>query len=176
MSDGKRHHEVWRQNRIWVLPLSFISYLLLDPLGSYCFPWFCVANKVFAAVGVILGYFMGRYIDPDLDQMGATSADGRLVNEIPIIGVFLYGHWSTYGAFFRKHHRSIWTHFPVLSTSIRIIYQFYGLFIILFLKHWWNLPIISVFLGMLIGLSFADLLHYMEDLRSNEIRYRNRRR
>jgi hypothetical protein len=165
MSDGKTHHRKWRQGWIFALPLSLFVYALVDIFRP---AWFCSwagcfsGNTVYT-LGVLLGYAMGRYIDPDLDQMGATVADGRLVNEIPILGVFLYGHWATYGAIFRKHHRSFWTHCPGVSTAIRIFYQFYPLFVVLWLKDWNYAFIFQIFWGVFFGLTLADFIHFRED-------------
>lgn len=169
MSDGQTHHRVWRRNLLLVPPLTVITYLATDGLGVICFTKFCLSASVIISAGVPTGYLMGRYIDPDLDQMGTTAAEGRLVNEIPILGHFLYGHWSTYGSIFRKHHRSIITHFPVLSTIIRIIYQFYPLFILIWAKEWFHISIPLFFFGILIGLSFADFLHWYKDVTSGEL-------
>jgi hypothetical protein len=165
MSDGKVHHKKWRQGWIVALPLSLIVYGLVDPFHPAwsCSQLGCFSGNTVVSLGVLLGYGMGRYIDPDLDQMGTTGAEGRLVNEIPILGVFLYGHWATYGAIFRKHHRSFWTHYPGVSTLIRLIYQFYPLFLILWLKDWNYAFIWQTFWGMLLGLSLADYLHFRED-------------
>ena len=165
MSDGQTHHRKWRQGWKYALPLSVCVYGLVDPLGLSwsCSAIGCFSGNTVVSVGALLGYALGRYVDPDLDQMGTTAAEGRLVNEIPIFGAFLYGHWATYGALFRKHHRSFWTHYPGVSTIIRLIYQFYPLFIIFWLKDW-NPPFIyQIFLGMFFGLTLADLLHFWED-------------
>lgn len=171
MPDGVHHHRVWRRNWLWVPPLSVLAYGLVDPikLTYTCTDLGCFSGNLFVSLGVFLGYGMGRYIDPDLDQMGTTAAEGRMVNEIPILGVFLYGHWATYGAIFRKKHRSFLTHFPLVSTGIRLFYQFYGIFLILSLKNWIFPWILHLFIGIFIGLSFADFLHWKEDKRAKEI-------
>lgn len=172
MSDGARHHEVWRKGWIVALPLSLLTYVVVDPFHPAwnCGTLGCLSGNTVYSLGVLLGYGMGRYISPDLDLMGVTSDEGRLVNEIPVLGVFLYGHWATYGAIFRKHHRSFWTHFPGVSTAIRIIYQFYPLFIVFFLKSWYFPWIYQIIFGIWIGLSFADFLHFWEDKLSSSSR------
>lgn len=172
MSDGIRHHEVWRKGWSLALPLSFLTYAVVDPFqpGWNCGSLGCLSGNTVYSLGVLLGYGMGRWIDPDLDLMGTTGAEGRLVNEIPILGVFLYGHWSTYGAIFRKHHRSFWTHAPGVSTIIRLFWQFYPLFILMWLKDWYYPFILQIFLGMWIGLSWADALHFWEDKLSSSSR------
>lgn len=165
MSDGRTHHNVWRQGWILALPLSLLVYAFVDLFRpAWNCSWLgCFSGNTVYTLGTIFGYAMGRYIDPDLDMMGSTSADGRLVNEIPILGVFLYGHWATYGAIFRRHHRSFWTHCPGVSTAIRIFYQFYPLFVIIWLKDWNYVFIFQIFWGMFFGLTLADFLHFRED-------------
>lgn len=165
MSDGKTHHKQWRKGWLVALPLSCLMYGAVDPLplSWSCSVIGCFSGNLMCSVGVLLGYEMGRYISPDADQIGATHGEGLMVNEIPILGVFLYGHWATYGAIFRKHHRSFWTHYPGASTLIRLFWQFYPLFILMWLKDWNYAFIFQIFWGMLIGLSWADFLHFHED-------------
>ncbi len=74
------------------------------------------------ALGNIAGYSTGRWIDPDWDLMSVNSGEGRMAREIWVLGHFLYGISSTYGSIFKSHHRSFITHFPVVSTLIRIIF------------------------------------------------------
>lgn len=88
-----------------------------------------------------------------------------MVNEIPILGHFMYGVSSTYGSFFRRHHRSFWTHFPIFSTAIRLLFvgfvpfilgDYYG---INFIGNGW----VMFHLGFWAGLSQADAIHYVLD-------------
>jgi len=88
-----------------------------------------------------------------------------MVNELPILGYFLYGVSSTYGAMFRKFHRKIWTHLPVLSTIIRIVFVGFVPFLVLdgygvnLIGNGWH----KFWLGYWAGLSQADGIHYWLD-------------
>jgi len=116
-------------------------------------------------LGNLVGYSCGRWIDPDWDIMGTNNAEGRMVNELPILGYFLYGISSTYGAMFRKFHRKIWTHLPVLSTIIRIVFVGFVPFLVLdgygvnLIGNGWH----KFWLGYWAGLSQADGIHYWLD-------------
>ena len=152
MSDGARHYELWRRGWRYALPLSVLVYV--------------VSENVFCFLGTLAGYWLGRYLDPDLDQVGTTASEGRMINELPILGHILYGYWSIYGAVFRKHHRSFWTHAPVVSTFFRFIYQFWGLFLIMYLKGGNFTLIYKLLWGAFFGLCYADFLHWREDKQS----------
>lgn len=116
-------------------------------------------------IGWFLGYSFGRWIDPDLDQIGITSAEGRLVNEVKIFGHILYGISSIYGSIFRHKHRSFLTHFPFISTTIRLCFLFFWLPILFYFFNWnvqwWQL---YFSLGFFLGLSQADLQHFLADM------------
>jgi len=113
-----------------------------------------------------LGYSFHRYCDNDWDIFGSNNAEGRMVNELPIIGHFLYGVSSTYGSMFRRKHRSAITHVPFISTIIRLFFVFIIPFILL---DYWGINLIGegwiyFYLGFYIGLSQADGIHYYLDL------------
>jgi hypothetical protein len=117
------------------------------------------------ALGNLVGYSCGRWIDPDWDIMGTNNAEGRMVNELPILGYFLYGISSTYGAMFRRLHRKKLTHLPVLSTIIRIVFVGFVPFLVLdgygvnLIGNGWH----KFWLGYWAGLSQADLVHWWLD-------------
>jgi hypothetical protein len=89
-----------------------------------------------------------------------------MVNEIPVLGHLLYGVSSTYGSIFRRHHRSFLTHFPGISTIIRLIFVGFVPFLICdnlginLIGNGWHM----FWLGLWSGLSQADALHYWLDL------------
>jgi len=131
---------------------------------------YCLVDWKFG-LGSIVGYSCGRWIDPDWDIMGTNNAEGRVVNELPILGHFIYGISSTYGSFWRKKHRSFWTHFPYVSTIIRLMFVFIIPFTILdangvnLIGNNWHL----FWIGFWDGLSHADAIHYYLDVKSKEI-------
>jgi uncharacterized metal-binding protein len=112
----------------------------------------------------MLGYLFGVICDPDWDEMGATGSEGRMV-KVPILGWLMYGISSIYGAMFRRHHRSFLTHFPGVSTAIRILFVFFWIPLLYYFKivRWedWNIDLYSWFW---LGLSFGDFLHWGADL------------
>lgn len=117
------------------------------------------------ALGNITGYSVGRWVDPDWDIMGTNNAEGRMVRELKIIGHFLYGVSSTYGSMFREHHRSFVTHFPVVSTLIRIMFVGFVPFLVCdnlginLIGDGWH----KFWLGFWAGLSTADGIHWWLD-------------
>lgn len=143
---GAVHHNFWKT--AWFLPL-LIATMLFVLVGVWAVP-----------VGIILGYAFGYYIDPDLDLMSTTSAEGRMV-KIPILGILLVTYWTPYGAIFRKQHRSFWTHSYIFSTVIRFVYMFWWLLFFKYTEYWFWM----VMLGAFAGLAIADAIHIWADRR-----------
>jgi hypothetical protein len=147
--DGSTHYHYFKKGYYWVIPSSLVLISLEWRFG----------------LGNLLGYSLHRYIDNDLDLMGVNSAEGRQVNELPIIGHVLFGLSSIYGSIFRKWHRHWITHFPGISTIIRLVVIFILPFMVLdgygvnFIGGgWWKF-----WLGIWIGLSQADAIHWFLD-------------
>lgn len=151
MPNGEVHYKYYKKGFLFVIPTSIFIVFFVD----YRF-----------GLGNLAGYFLGRWIDPDWDIFGSNNAEGRLVNEIPILGHFIYGISSTYGSIFRRHHRSFITHFPIISTSIRLVFVGFIPFLIgdnlginFIGNNWYKL-----YFGIWLGLSFADLIHWALDM------------
>jgi len=119
-------------------------------------------------LGYLVGYSLHRYVDNDWDIFGSNNAEGRLVNEIPVLGHFLYGVSSVYGSIFRRYHRSWITHWPGISTIIRLIFIFIIPFVvgdgygINFIGNGW----VWFWVGMWAGLSQADAIHLVCDVKN----------
>jgi len=149
LPDGITHHKYFIKGYAVEVPLSFILLVYDWKFG----------------LGHFIGYSSGRWIDPDWDIMGTNNAEGRIVNEIWFLGHFIYGISSAYGSFWRKHHRSFWTHFPYVSTIIRLIFVFTVPFIIgdyigiNFIGNGWHM----FYIGFWMGLSEADGIHWFLD-------------
>ena len=146
MPDGITHHFFWKLGWGCTIPASFAIMPLLGLPGG---------------IGAILGYSLGAFIDPDLDQIGTTAAEGRIVNALPIVGSFIYGYTSIYGSLFRKHHRSFWTHFPVVSTAIRCMWFFWWIYFVVPESYDW---MFQLGWGAFIGLCIADTIHWVLDM------------
>ena len=144
MPDGITHYKFYKMGWAVVLPTSIIV---------------CAVKPEFG-VGISVGYALGRWIDPDLDQIAITGAEGRVLHELGIFGKVFVAYSTLYGAVFYKHHRSFLTHFPGVSTSIRLGYFFWWLYFAIDILYDWE---IWFGFGVFIGLSFADLIHYLLD-------------
>jgi len=150
--DGKTHYEAYKKGYVVEIPLS-LALCFVDPKF---------------ALGNIVGYTFHRWCDNDLDIMGVNAAEGRQVNELWIVGIYLFGMSSMYGAIFRKWHRSFWTHFPGVSTIIRMFFMFIFPFLIMdgyginFIGNGWHM----FWIGFWTGLSQADAIHYLLDVKS----------
>jgi len=149
MPDGEFHHNIWKAGAIVAVPASIATVALID--------W----RMGLAMLG---GYALGRWIDPDLDQVSITSSEGRMINEFKILGHVLAGYWTIYGAMFRRNHRSFITHFPVVSTFGRLVFQFWWVWFLYRRFNWtFDTGHAMAWCGLLMGLSIADGLHYVAD-------------
>jgi hypothetical protein len=119
-----------------------------------------------SGLGYILGYSLHRYVDNDWDIQGVNKAESRAVNELPVVGLYIFGISSAYGAAFRRRHRKPDTHWPYYSTIIRLIVLFiipfgymdaYG---INFIGNGW----VWFWVNLWLGLSHADAIHLYYDI------------
>jgi hypothetical protein len=154
VSDGVTHYKYYMKGYWLVIPQSVVFSVWDWKMGG----------------GVLVGYSLGRYLDPDIDLMGTSAAEGRQVNELPIIGHILFGLSSMYGSVFRKYHRSMITHLPGLSTVVRLVFIFWIPFLVLdgyginLIGNGWHM----FWVGLLIGLSEADGVHFYLDMVDND--------
>jgi hypothetical protein len=141
-----------------VYPLALITPILLYPVP------FIDYGNVLIGLGIFVGYEFGRYCTPDWDIMGTTSSEGWMVNELPVIGHFLFGLSSAYGSAFRRWHRSFITHFPFVSTGLRHLLLFWWIWFEIYRStgHWeW---LIFIFIGAYVGNSISDAIHWYLDM------------
>jgi uncharacterized metal-binding protein len=155
MPSGIVHHKVWKICWIFALPGSICLGIVKDPISGVAFG---------------SGYLFGNFCDPDWDEMSATGSEGRMV-KIPILGWILYGISSVYGAIFRRYHRSFFTHFPFVSTAIRLLFVFFWIPILYYFKviKWQDWQGIF-YLWFWIGLSCADTLHWGADMLVSDVK------
>ena len=150
MSSGLIHYKYYMKGYREALPISVA---------------FSCANPKFGA-GYLLGYSFGRYCSPDWDLMGVTGDEGRMVNELKVIGHILFGMSSAYGSMFRRHHRSWFTHFPYISTIGRLALI---LALPVAIADSWGINLIGegwhmLWLGIWAGLGHADTIHFYLDV------------
>lgn len=116
-----------------------------------------ISSALLVGAGCLLGIFVG----PDLDQESINGSEWRIVKATFGLGFLWVMFWYPYALFFK--HRSFGSHFPVVSTFIRLLY----LSIIPFVISLW-FPGAFAILGawifwIFIGLSFSDLGHWVAD-------------
>ena len=147
-----------KRGRVIAFPIAVVAPIILSSLGlDY-------KGSLLIGVGIFAGYEIGKYIDPDWDLVTATNSESRMINELPLIGYYLFGVSSMYGAIFRRMHRSFWTHFPAVSTAIRHFFVFGGLG---WEIYWSTLDwswLIFIYIGIFVGNSFSDAIHWFLDM------------
>lgn len=124
MPAGPVHHEYWKRD----LPVVLATSVILAVLGL-----FTSSYLVEFAIWYSFWYWTGRYFDPDLDLTGVTMAEGRMLRELGLLGVFLFGVTSSYAALIGwiiktfkikgaigGTHRTWLTHSIVPGTLIRV--------------------------------------------------------
>ena len=166
MPSGLVHDEFWRRGKGLAPILAVASALITDslPLVVSCnySIGICVSGQTFLAFGVVAGYWYGRYITPDADIAGLTTADGYLMNHFPIIGNLVVAYWTIYGTFMRRHHRSWITHGPVVSTFIRHLFGFWWTGILMW-NGWWGSWATYLLIGSFLGTCIPDTIHWWLD-------------
>lgn len=181
MPDGATHHLYWKKD----LPFVIAAGILLLVVGLFKSLYLSEF-----AVWMVIWYWMGRYIDPDLDLIGVTQAEGRMLRELSLLGVFLFSFTSFYAAFimwvFRTFkvkgntHRSWVTHSIVPGTVLRaglidiplwaIVSTFGDWMFLTFglVQNFASGDILAFILAQVAGLGISDLRHILLDRYSGD--------
>lgn len=154
MPDGTTHARI---HKIGFIPVALFS----SPLA--------ISNPIDWAL-IQAGYALGAFIDPDLDQISITQAEGRAMRHFGCLGAVWVAYWIPYG--YILTHRGKLSHLPFLSTLIRLVYVSVPLWILAFLvQRYLNYPLLDWFiyyskayLPVWFGLSLADFLHWSADM------------
>lgn len=172
MADGKTHFIAYRKG-YWVFPcITFFVWI-----STAFYYWEPIEHVLRILEFASASYFLGRYICPDLDQAGTSSADGRMAKEIPGLGYVLYMYWTLYALTmsaaakalglskgYLGAHRTILTHsYP--GTMIRVYWFFQPL--LPFLQYIMTVISVELMCEIVIGFSIAmlysDSIHYRLD-------------
>jgi len=100
------------------------------------------------------GCLSGMVLTPDLDQEGINKIEWIIIKKSLGLGFLWLMYWYPYALIMK--HRSFASHFPIVSTAIRFIYQFWALFIFS------DIDIVYYAL-FFVGLCFSDIVHYYLD-------------
>ena len=109
----------------------------------------------------ILGYLLGYVIDPDLDIVTRSDVETRMIKKFKVLGWVYVGYWWVYAKIFP--HRSFLSHFPGVSTAIRLVYAFWWFFVLLVYFDLWSNTVLLYIIWVWIGLTVADGLHWFLD-------------
>jgi hypothetical protein len=157
MPSGEVHDVHWKIGWFVAVPAALTVCVITSqmPLRNF--------SSFFTGTGVLAGYALQRYVNPDADLIGVTKGEGMLINHLGIIGGFIFSYFAFYGYVFRKHHRSIWTHGPLIGTAIRYVYLFWWPF----REIYWSTHdlawLVFIFVGMFVGTSLGDVFHWLDD-------------
>lgn len=144
MPSGEVHHAIHKVGYVTGVPASLYLMIYDAPAG----------------LGYLAGYHIGRYVDPDWDIMGVSTSEANMIKDFKILGYALFGYASIYGAVFRTMHRSFITHFPYISTAIRLLFLLWWIPVLgIDVGVWWQRFVFGVWLG----LSHADAHHTLAD-------------
>lgn len=155
MPQGKVHDKIWR------ITLPFVLLFTVIVLGTFSY-----AIKKPDPMTFIIGYLIGSFIEPDLDQLAITTSEGRLLRWFKDIGAFIVGYFTWYA--YRFKHRGI-SHFPIVGTATRWLWVLFPFMIVWVIYGSWenfNIYTKGWFWWMFLGNSFSDLLHIGADFES----------
>lgn len=118
--------------------------------------------SIFDSSLVGLGCMSGILLTPDLDVDNGNISDSIIRNDWGHIPQYLWRlYWTPYAKILK--HRSFWSHFPLVSTAIRVIYI--SLIPILFMYLFgFEFELNRYWIEWFIGLCVSDFLHYLFDL------------
>lgn len=102
---------------------------------------FLVFQNVELTIAAALGSFIGLTINPDYDVNHGLPRS--FFTRIPYIAVLWVAMWKPYSLAFK--HRSFWSHSPLVSTIIRLLYM----------TVWF------VAFGAMFGINFGIILDWM---------------
>lgn len=156
MPSGRVHLKLWQSG---IKPALFFWLFLLVISSLLTLPW------RLAAIFYFPGYLAGILLDPDLDMTNRVAVRKRWERTIIL---FPFTYWWLIYAKMNKH-RSFISHFPYVSTLIRMIWigipitgilALFGLLELIIT----NMDMVGpILIGFWLGLAEADKIHYTLD-------------
>lgn len=180
MSDGVTHHEYWKKGLVPVGIACAIGF------ATGFFYWNGYPAMFF--LWTFLSYLSGRYVDPDLDQEGITSAEGRMGRELGFFGLLWKWWWMLYALLLGYAikrlkirgaiggtHRTILSHSIVPGTPIRMFFLDFPFYLMIYFVN--NMmenhalgsisfatpDLVVFFSAQFLGLGMADFIHLKLD-------------
>lgn len=178
MPSGKEHHAKHKRYTV-AFHIVNIATLLISIIITKS-PWWIIIP---IWIGSVFGWEQGKYIDPDLDQLDLTIAEGKSIRKFGLAGWLYTGYWTMYAILMNivayitgtqngrfGAHRTFWTHSYIFSTAIRFIFINIPVYITLYYMkaNLFNqiMAIAMLFhIGNFNGLAYSDALHIYFDRR-----------
>jgi uncharacterized metal-binding protein len=140
-----------------------------------------MAGGITGGLAGALGCFAGLFIDPDLDVDRITRSERRMIKTVGLAGWLWLILWWPYARVIP--HRHPLSHWPVLSTALRLVYLAGLVFLVLFgleVAFGLGMPLLvmlmevprPVWLAAFSGLALSDVGHWLADY----LRFRRMRR
>jgi uncharacterized metal-binding protein len=125
---------------------------------------FAISHNPLYGLGATLGCLAGIPLTPDLDQEGISSSEYFIIKWTMGLGFFWTMIWFPYAR--ACPHRSFASHFPVVSTALRLAYI--GVFVAV--AHYFGMPFpknVDYWLASWIvgGLLVSDIVHWALDVK-----------
>lgn len=145
--------------------------------AAYPFLGFPFLLTLVVVLGWVTGYWIGKYITPDFDLIGLSWSEGELMRDFKIFGVVIvmwfmpYAYIMRFVGLGRKGHRNFFSHFPLIGSLIRLFWLVSPA-----AAAWiyFDLPLYPemgyALVGVYLGLSLADGLHFIGDLPKGKFR------
>lgn len=122
----------------------------------------------YGSVGLATGFATTMFVNPDLDL------NTRFPRRKPWKWLW-WVYWYPYSRFMK--HRSVGSHFPVISTLIRVAYltlPFLFLMFVLDIEWWYDGNIFSFIVFAVIGMIASDTIHAVMDVVTTGFKRRTR--
>lgn len=122
------------------------------------------------SVALVVGSLSGIFLTPDLD-VDSGYIGLRFLRSIPIVGRFVAWMWRLMWLPYAilVPHRSWISHFPVISTIIRVVILFVFFGFIAFMYKEAFIQNIRLFFMWFVGLCISDCFHFWADWISGDL-------
>ena len=150
MADGLTHIKYLRMGWYVIIPLGIILWGFVYLFGE--------TNSYLYAIFLYLNFMLCEIIDPDLDQLGLTSSEGRILRftrrfYLGFLGALFVSYSFIYAYIIGLFggHRSPLSHGVLLGTIGRIVFYNIPIFLIFYgiysygLINWSWIPAVSVY-------------------------------
>lgn len=160
MAEGKVHQK-WHSR--FMIPVLLISILLGWIVFAFTknYLWGSIASLF-----VNFGFLFGKICENDLDLVSISGSEGMAMRKFGILGMIWVMFWFPYGFVMSNTlgHRNLFSHFPGISTVIRMIYLLWFP-VILYCQYFVvDIYLILPLLSSFIGLTISDTIHYFLDI------------